>query len=221
MGRIDPEDYAQAEPMSVEAQHRGAVREGLRLEAFTIVWMAVEAAIAIGAGIAARSVLLTAFGLDSAIELISGATLLWRLSAEARTADVERVERVERRAIWASAALLVLLWAYLLVTSIIGVVIRWHPEGSGAGLGISAAAVIVMPLLAWRKRVANLTIGSSALRADIVETITCAYMAGVTLVGVGLNTALGWWWTEYVAALALLIFIGREGWEALDAAREA
>ena len=206
--------------MTMEVQHRAAVREGVRLEAFTIAWMAMEAAIAIGAGIVARSVLLTAFGLDSAIELISGATLLWRLSAEARSADLERVERGERRAIWASAALLILLWAYLAATSIIGLVIRMEPEGSGAGLAISAAAVIVMPLLAWRKRVANRTIQSSALRADIVETISCAYMAGATLVGVALSTVLGWWWAEYVAALALLIFIGREAWEALEAARE-
>ena len=206
--------------MTTEVQHRAAVREGVRLEAFTIAWMAMEAAIAIGAGIVARSVLLTAFGLDSAIELISGATLLWRLSAEARSADLERVERGERRAIWASAALLILLWAYLTATSIIGLVIRMEPEGSGAGLAISAAAVIVMPLLAWRKRVANRTIQSSALRADIVETISCAYMAGATLVGVALSTVLGWWWAEYVAALALLIFIGREAWEALEAARE-
>lgn len=155
-----------------------------------------------------------------AIELVSGATRLRRLSAEARNADLERVERVERRATWASAALLILLWAYLAATSIIGLVIRMEPEGSGAGLAISAAAVIVMPLLAWRKRVANRTIQSSALRADIVETISCAYMAGATLVGVALSTVLGWWWAEYVAALALLIFIGREAWEALEAARE-
>lgn len=115
--------------------------------------------------------------------------------------------------------MLILLWAYLAATSIIGLVIRMEPEGSGAGLAISAAAVIVMPLLAWRKRVANRTIQSSALRADIVETISCAYMAGATLVGVALSTVLGWWWAEYVAALALLFFIGREAWEALEAAR--
>ena len=207
--------------MCVEAQRRAALREGVRLEAFTIAWMAAEAAIAIGAGIAARSVLLTAFGLDSAIELISGATLLWRLSAEARGADVERVERVERSAISASAALLVLLCVYVAATSIVGVLIPLGPEGSGAGLGVSAAAALVMPLLAWRKRVANGIIRSPALRADIAETITCAYMAGATVVGVALSTVLGWWWAEYVAALALLMFIGREAREAVEAARAA
>src|SRR5881396_3068837 len=132
--------------------------------------MLVEAVLAIGAGIAARSVLLTAFGLDSVVELISGGTLLWRLAVEARDSATQRVERIERRATQISAVLLV-------------------------------------PILAWRKRLANRTIGSSALRADIAETITCAYMAAATLVGVGLNLLAGLWWAEYVAAFALLVFI--------------
>ena len=76
-----------------------------------------------------------------------------------------------------------------------------------------------MPILAWRKRLANRVLGSSALRADIAETITCAYMAAATLVGVGLNLVAGLWWAEYVAALALLFFIVREAREAVEAAR--
>jgi divalent metal cation (Fe/Co/Zn/Cd) transporter len=76
-----------------------------------------------------------------------------------------------------------------------------------------------MPILAWRKGRANLAIGSPALRADIAETITCAYLAAATLAGAGLNLIFGWWWAEYVAALALLIFIGMETREAFEAAR--
>jgi divalent metal cation (Fe/Co/Zn/Cd) transporter len=192
----------------------------VRLEVFTVAWMVVEAVIAIGAGIGARSVLLTAFGLDSAIELLSGAILLWRLSAEVRSSDLERVEKAERRATWVAAVLLVLLCLYLATTSIAGLLTRLEPLESWAGIGISGAAVIVMPLLAWRKRHANRTIQSPALRADIAETITCAYMAGTTLVGVAITALAGWWWCEYVAGFALLIFIGREAWEALEAARE-
>lgn len=94
------------------------------------------------------------------------------------------------------------------------------PQESWAGLGISAAAVVVMPLLAWRKRAANRTIQSPALRADIAESITCAYMGFATLAGVALSAVADWWWAEYVAAAALLVFIGREAWEALEAARE-
>jgi divalent metal cation (Fe/Co/Zn/Cd) transporter len=192
---------------------------GIRLEVVTIGWMLAEAVLAIAAGIAARSVLLTAFGLDSVIELISGGTLLWRLSLERRESAKQSVELIERRATQISAVLLVLLCLYVVTVGLIGLVTRLEPEASVLGLAVSAAAVLVMPILAWRKRVANRVLGSSALRADIAETITCAYMAAATLVGVGLNLVAGLWWAEYVAALALLFFIVREAREAVEAAR--
>ena len=83
-----------------------ALRSGVRAEIVTIVWMIVEAGVAVGSGIAARSVLLTAFGIDSVIELLSGGVLLWRLRAEVRG---ESTESAERRAGWLSAVLLLLL----------------------------------------------------------------------------------------------------------------
>jgi divalent metal cation (Fe/Co/Zn/Cd) transporter len=100
-----------------------------------------------------------------------------------------------------------------------GLLTKIHPEGSGLGVGVSAAAVLVMPLLAWRKRRANLTIESPALRADIAETIICGYMAAATLVGVALNFIAGLWWAEYVAAFGLLIFVAMETKEAIESVR--
>jgi divalent metal cation (Fe/Co/Zn/Cd) transporter len=196
-----------------------AVRAGVRLEVITVAWMAAEAVLAIGAGLAARSVLLTAFGFDSVIELLSGVTLLWRLSSEARGSTPRMMESIERRATVISAALLVLLTAYLLLVGLAGIVTRLHPEGSWLGVAVSAAAVLAMPLLAWRKTRANAVIASAALRADVAETITCAYMAAATLAGVGLNLLFGLWWAEYVAALALLVFIAIETREAVEGAR--
>jgi divalent metal cation (Fe/Co/Zn/Cd) transporter len=204
----------------IEASERlQAVRVGVRLEVATVVWMAAEALLAIGAGIVARSVLLTAFGFDSVIELISGGVLLWRLSSEAHGAGTERVETVERRATRISAVLLALLCVYVVLVGVAGLVTRLRPEGSALGVAVAAAAVLFMPLLAWRKRRANLVIGSPALRADIAETITCAYLAAATLAGAGLNLIAGWWWAEYVAALALLVFIAIETKEAIESAR--
>jgi divalent metal cation (Fe/Co/Zn/Cd) transporter len=205
----------------VEAAPRSeAVRAGVWLAGVTVVWMSIEAVLAIGAGIYARSVLLTAFGFDSVIELISGGTLLWRLSADAGGAVTQRIEAIERRATWISAVLLVLLSIYLLAVGLAGLVVRLRPEGSVLGVGVAVAAVVAMPLLAWRKRRVNLIIASPALRADIAETITCAYMAAATLIGAALNLLAGWWWAEYVAALALLVFIVMETKEAIEAARE-
>jgi divalent metal cation (Fe/Co/Zn/Cd) transporter len=206
--------------MTADAGRRvAAVRSGARLELVTVVWMAVEAVLAIGAGIAARSVLLTAFGFDSVIELLSGAILLWRLSSEARGSSASHLEGVERRATVISAALLALLCAYLVFVGLGGILLRLHPSGSVLGVAVSTAAVIAMPALAWRKRRVNLVLGSPALRADIAETVTCAYMAAATLAGAALNLAFGWWWAEYAAALGLLVFVVLEAREAIEAAR--
>lgn len=205
--------------MSPVAARATAVQRGVRLEIVTVVWMAAEGALAIGAGIAARSVLLTAFGFDSLIELLSGAVLLWRLRVEGKLGPTANVDRVESLAARISTALLVLLCGYVAITSVVGLVIGLRPDGSLLGIGVAAAAVIVMPLLAVAKARANRLIASAALRADIAETITCAYMAAVTLAGIGLGTLLGLWWIQYLAALALLIWLVPETREAFEAAR--
>src|SRR5437588_2507124 len=99
-------------PSSRAARAR-AIRAGVRVEQITIGWMALEAVVAIGAGLLAHSVLLTAFGLDSVIELITGGVLLWRLSTEARGGALERVERAENRAAWVTGIALLLLCLYI------------------------------------------------------------------------------------------------------------
>ena len=198
-----------------------AGRVGLRLEAFTVAWMAAEAGLAIAAGVLARSVLLTAFGFDSVIELVSGAVLFWRFRVEVQGRDADRVEAAERQVERIAAMLLVLLCAYVLITSAVGLALRAKPEGSALGLVVAAAAVLVMPLLARRKRRLDAVLNSAALRADIVETMTCAYMAAATLTGVALNLVFGWWWADYVGALVLLVWLLRETREAIAEVREA
>ena len=197
-----------------------ALRRGLRLEYFTVVWMAAEAVLAIAAGIVARSVLLTAFGADSLIEVLSGVTLLWRLRTEAGGGDERQVDIIERRATGVSAALLILLSAYVVLTSAAGLLARVEPERSWLGLAVAAIAIVVMPWLAYRKGIVNRILKSSALRADIAETASCAYLAGVTLLGVSINAVTGWWWAEYIAAILLLRWLIPEAREALEAARE-
>ena len=190
-----------------------ALSRGIRLEAITVGWMAVEAAVALGAGIAARSVLLTAFGVDSAVELLSGVTLWLRLRADSDGAGVERA------ATRVSAALLVLLCAYVVLSSVAGLALCVEPGSSWIGVAVTAAALVFMPWLALRKRKVNDVLQSPALRADIAESVTCAYLAGVTLLGLAVNALTGLWWVEYVAALALLRWLVPEAREALEAAR--
>jgi divalent metal cation (Fe/Co/Zn/Cd) transporter len=203
-----------------------ALARGIRLEVATVVWMAAEAAIALVAGLVARSVLLAAFGFDSVIELLSGLVLLWRLTAESRGGgegggEIDRIERAEHMASRVSAALLLALCAFVIVSSAVGLLAGIKPEGSLLGIGVSAVAVVAMPALAFGKSRANRLIASASLRADIAETVTCAYMAGVTLLGVALSMALGLWWVQYLFALALLIWLVPETREAFEAAGNA
>jgi divalent metal cation (Fe/Co/Zn/Cd) transporter len=196
------------------------VRQGVRIEVITVIWMVIEMAVSILAGITSGSALLIAFGLDSLIELVSGSILLWRLQVENQGGDVERVERAEQRAAWVVAVGLALLCVYVLVTAAYELLTHSQPESSPAGIGISAAALVIMPYLAVSKRRIAQRIHSDALRGDAANSITCAYMAGTVLAGLVLNSLFGWWWVESVAALLFLFWLVRETREAFEEARE-
>jgi divalent metal cation (Fe/Co/Zn/Cd) transporter len=185
----------------------------------TIAWMVLEAAVAIGAGIVARSVALTGFGLDSVIELVTGGALLWRLVTEANGGSLERVERAEHRAAWVAGIALVLLCGYVVATAALSLWTRTHAESSPIGIGLALVAVVGMPVLAWRKRAIATPLGSPALRGDAACSITCAYMAGTLLVGLTFNAGFGWWWADSLAALGLLIWLVPEAREAIEGAR--
>src|SRR5712691_5126648 len=167
--------------VDVQAKRVAQVRIGVRVEVFTVLWMVVEAAVSIGAGLLAHSALLTAFGIDSVIELVSGAVLLWRLSLEARGQETERIERAEHRAAWVVAISLALLCLYVLGTAIYGLIIQAHPDSSLAGIIISIAALIVMPGLGVTKRRLAARLDSAALRGDAASSFTCGHMAGAVL----------------------------------------
>ncbi len=205
--------------MSANVSRATEVRSGVRIEVFTVIWMVIEAVVSIGAGIIAGSALLTAFGLDSVIELVSGAILLRRLLIEAGEGDTERVERVEHRATWIVAVSLALLCFYVLGTALYGLVTHSMPESSPVGIGISIAAVIVMPWLAITKRRIAKRIESGALRGDAASSLTCGYMAATVLVGLALNALFHWWWAEDIAALVFLFWLVQETREALEEAR--
>jgi divalent metal cation (Fe/Co/Zn/Cd) transporter len=195
------------------------LRQGIAIECVTIAWMVIEAAVAIGAGIAAHSVLLVAFGLDSVVELMSGGILLWRLMAEARGGATERVEAAERRAAWGVGISLALLCVYVVISSLAGLLLRNQAEQSGLGIALAVATLLIMPMLAWRKRNLAARLESPALRGDAACSITCAYMAATLLVGLALNVLFGWWWADSLAALALLYWLIPETRETLESAR--
>jgi divalent metal cation (Fe/Co/Zn/Cd) transporter len=180
-----------------QTQNRaGQVRLGVWIELISLFWMVIEACIAITAGFAAHSVSLEGFGIDSIIELIAGGVLLWRLLVERRGGSVERIEHAERRAAWITAFSLFGLALYIVASSAFALLTRSHPQVSWWGIGLAIAAAVIMPLL-WqgKLRVAR-QIGSAALKADAMCSITCAYMSFTLLVGLLLNTFFGLWWAD-------------------------
>lgn len=206
-------------PLSIRTARAGDVRRGVWVELATICWMLVEASVALIVGFLTHSVSLQGFGIDSIIELVSGGVLFWRLLVEQRGGSSEVVERAERRAAWVTAIALFALALYIIVDSVLSLLTRSHAQASWWGLGLAIAAALIMPLL-WRGKLhIARQIGSAALKADAMCSITCAYMSITLLVGLLLNAFFGWWWADPLAALVLVYFIVREGREALHEAR--
>ena len=217
-----------AQQLGVEKEHStqthlqsrlGQLRLGIWIELIALFWMVIEASIAITTGFATRSVSLEGFGIDSIIELVAGSILLWRLLVEKRGGSIEVVSHAERRASWITGISLFGLALYIVADSAFAFLTQSHPQVSWWGIGLAIAAAIIMPLL-WqgKLRVAK-RIGSTALKADAVCSVTCAYMSFTLLFGLLLNTFFGLWWADALAALALVYFIVREGREALHEAR--
>lgn len=188
------------------------LRRGIVLEGVTVGYNAIEGIVAIVAGLAAGSVALTGFGLDSVLEVTSGVLLWWRLRAELGSAPLGPT--VERRAARGAGFLLLALALYIVAESVRDLWTGQHPETSSIGIVLTSLSLIVMPLLARAKLKTAEKLESRALRADAHETIVCAWLSATTLVGLGLNAVLGWWWADPVAALAMLPLIVREGIEA-------
>jgi Co/Zn/Cd efflux system component len=205
-------------------ERRRHLDRGLRLEVLTVAWNVVEAVIAIGAGIAAGSVALLGFGVDSVVESASGTVLLWRLLAERRNGDVEAVERVERIARRLVAASLLALAVYIAFESVTSLAAGDQPDASPVGIALAAASLAVMWWLARQKYRVARALGSRAMRADAFQTDACFWLSLFLLVGLGLNALFGWWWADPVAALGMTLFIGREAleaWRGEDEAAEA
>jgi divalent metal cation (Fe/Co/Zn/Cd) transporter len=188
------------------------VRRGLRLNYLTIGYNTLEAIVSLVAGIVAGSVALVGFGIDSVIEVTASIAAQWRLRSDI---DPVRRERVEHLTVRIIGGTFLALAVYVTYESINTLLAREEPKGSVVGVVLLSMSVIVMPLLARAKRRVAGGLGSSALTADARQTSLCAYLSVIALVGVALNTLLGWWWADPIAALAMVPIILKEGVEGL------
>lgn len=193
----------------------GWTRIALWLVSATLAYNLLEAGLAIGAGVAARSVALVGFGLDSVIEFAAASVLLWRLSREARGADPESLEQSERRALRFVGGTFLLLAAYVVAQALWVLGTRSAPGESLLGIVVAAASLVIMPLVSWGKLRAAREIGSAALRAEAKETLACSYLSLTLLLGLVANAVAGWWWADPAAALIMVPWLVREGIEGI------
>ena len=202
--------------MSAGQSRAAQLRRAMRLEYVTVGWNVIEGALAVSAAVATGSVALLGFGLDSFVESASGLILIWRLAQERHDVDMSRevIEALDQRAHRLVGGTLFLLGGYVVID---GVQALWRveqPETSVMGLVLVSVSIAVMWWLAKAKRDAAQRLGSKALEADSFQTLACWWLSIVTLAGIGLNAAFGWWWADPVAALGVAGLILREGVEA-------
>jgi divalent metal cation (Fe/Co/Zn/Cd) transporter len=194
-----------------EVNTASLIKRGRRLEYFTIAYNSLEGLIAVVAGLFAGSIALIGFGFDSAIEVCSGAALLWRLQAQISVRKRERLEAITLRIV---GLCFLALAAYISYDSMVSLTRAETPEPSAVGIALAGVSLITMPLIAREKRRVAARIGSAALRADARQTEFCAYLSAILLGGLALNALFGWWWADPVAALAMIPLILKEGLDA-------
>jgi divalent metal cation (Fe/Co/Zn/Cd) transporter len=189
----------------------------LRRRALVLVWAGelwnlLEMAVALWAGVAASSVALVAFGLDSIVELFAGAVLIRHLSREWEKSENDGREAKALRLVGITFFLLTAFIIFQSTATLLG----WLPQPRESPLGIALviASAAIMFLLYLAKMPIAKKLESRALRAEAIESLVCDLQDLTVLVGLGLNALLGWWWADPIAALALIPFLVNEGREA-------
>ncbi len=184
------------------------VRRAKLLAGLGVGWHAIEATVAVVAGMAAGSIALVGFGADSVVEALAGVIVLWRFAA-ARAAS----EEAERRAQQLIAASFFLIAAYVAVEAIRKLVGGEIPQASWVGIALAAVTTVTMPLLARAKAQVGERLGSAAATSEGQQNMLCAYLSVALLAGLGANALLGWWWADSLTALAIAGVAVKEGWE--------
>ena len=203
----DHHHHAHHEP----GERAEVLQQGLRLEYFSLAWNVLETVVGLAAGIAAGSVALIGFALDSVVESSSAGVLVWRIRSEQKGRRTS--EDAERKAVRLIAV------AFFALAVYVGAQATWDllrgaaPEESPVGIILASVSLVVMPVLAHRKRRAAVAMDSLAMHADSSQTSLCTYISGFLLVGLGANALFGWWWADPIAGLAIAALAANEGRE--------
>lgn len=189
-----------------DIERRQLVRRAQLLAWSSLIVITLEGVIGIAAGVAAGSIALIGFGIDSAIEGIASVIVIWRFwGARAHS------ESAERRAQQLVAVSFLLLAPYIAVEAVRALVGGDEPSVSWIGIGLALMSLVLMPGLGIAKQRVGRRLGSAATAGEGTQNILCAYMAAALLVGLLANAVLSWWWADPIAALVIAGIAVREG----------
>ena len=188
------------------AEWLSAARRARVLSWVSLVWMSIEGGVAIAAGILAGSIALIGFGIDSAIEGVASAVIIWRFTGARALSDA-----AEERAQKLVAIQFFLLAPYVGYESIQALAGAEHADVSALGMALTASSVIGMPILGLAKQRAARTLGSQATHGEGTQNLLCAYLAAAVFGGLAGNALFAWWWLDPIAGLAIAAVALREG----------
>lgn len=182
------------------------LKRGLYLEYDTLGWNVLGVGIVFAAAIAANSIALVGFGLDSLIEIFASLVVVWQLKGVN--------EQREKLALRLIGGAFIVLAFYILIQSSRTLLIQLHPDTSALGIVWLTATFVIMLLLAWGKYRTGKQLGNQVLLTEGRVTLVDAYLAGAVLLGLVVNALFGWWWADPLAGLVIVFYGFREGWHA-------
>jgi divalent metal cation (Fe/Co/Zn/Cd) transporter len=185
-----------------------AARRARALSWLSLAWMGAEGAIAITAGIAAGSIALIGFGLDSAIEGVASLVIVWRFTGHRMLSHAAEVRAQKLVAIQ-----FFLLAPFVAFEALRHLITGADVETTWVGMALTATSLVGMPILGVAKQRLAMTLGSVATHGEGAQNLLCAYLAGAVFLGLAGNALFGWWWLDPIAALAIAAVAVREGLE--------
>ncbi|MGC1514134.1 cation transporter [Maribacter sp. Hel_I_7] len=203
----------------METTRKTNLKQARTLQIWNVIYDVIEVVVSLIAGITANSSALVGWALDSTIEVISAATLGWRLHGELKGIDEEKVKRRQKITLNVIAVSFTLICIFISYDSITKLINKETASWSTLGLVILLVSLVVNPILIYFKRKYGNKLESPALLADAKDTFICLYQTVVVLTGLLLVNWLEWWWADPVAALLIVPYAAKEGWEAFNKAK--
>ncbi|MFC4691338.1 cation diffusion facilitator family transporter [Dokdonia genika] len=203
----------------MDKTRKNNLKQARTLQIWNVIYDVIEVVVSLIAGFTANSSALIGWGLDSTIEVVSAGTLGWRLHGEIKGIDEEKVKRRQKVTLNVIAISFTLICVFISYDSITKLINQETANWSTMGLIILLVSLVVNPILIYFKRKYGKKLDSPALLADAKDTFICLYQTVVVLIGLLLVNWLGWWWADPVAALLIVPYAAKEGWEAYNKAR--